>query len=84
MLTVYRLFIMVITRGGKKMKINGSKLMEIRESKGLTRAEAALVADVTHARMWQIEKQYKTVMLNNNIARALANYLGVKVKDFAA
>ena len=62
------------------MKIDGYKLKEIRERMNVTRAELALVADLTHVRIWQLETEPES-NVNANVGKALARKLKCKTED---
>jgi transcriptional regulator with XRE-family HTH domain len=58
------------------VKINGVKLKEAREQAGVTRSELAVVADLSHVRIWQMETEDES-NVNENIVKAIANRLNV-------
>jgi transcriptional regulator with XRE-family HTH domain len=62
------------------MEINGARLKMYRELKKVTRAELAEVADVSHVRIWQIEKGV-CGNVNTNIAKAMAEFLKVPLSE---
>ena len=62
------------------MRIDGYKLKEIRERMNVTRAELALIADLTHARIWQLETE-PVSNVNANVGKALARKLKCKTED---
>lgn len=59
------------------MKINGNKLREYRDSLGITRNELAQFADLSVARIWQIETDGVANVKEHNI-KLMAKKLGVK------
>jgi transcriptional regulator with XRE-family HTH domain len=62
------------------VKIIGSKLKDARESAGITRAELAETADMSHVRIWQLE-QDGTHDINRNVLKAIVKKLKVTVDD---
>jgi len=62
------------------LKINGLKMMEIRQKKNITRADVGAVAGVTHVRIWQIE-QNESSNINPIVLKAIAKKLGVKPEE---
>lgn len=64
------------------MKISGNKLMEARTAAKVTRADLAIVADLTHVRIWQLETEAES-NINENVAVAIAKRLNVDVSSLA-
>ena len=58
------------------MKISGNKLLEARSAAGVTRADLATIADLTHVRIWQLETEAES-NINENVVNAMAIYLNV-------
>lgn len=65
------------------MKISGSKLRTARLKTGIERSELAEVADLTVARIWQIEMSNE-VNVNANVLNAMAERLGTTADELAA
>lgn len=64
------------------MQVNHLRIRELREAKGVRRAELAVAADLSERRIHQIE-QGELISLNLNIAKAIARRLGCKLEDIA-
>lgn len=65
------------------MKISGEKLKAARESAGITRLDLSVSADLTHARIWQIETS-ETSEVNANVVAAMAAKLNTLVANLEA
>ena len=65
------------------MKISGQKLIQTREAAGVTRSDLAVAADLTHARIWQIETS-DFAHVNSNVVKAMADLIGVVPEELQA
>lgn len=65
------------------MKISGAKLKAAREAAGITRLDLSVSADLTHARIWQIETS-ETSEVNSNVVAAMAAKLNTSVSNMEA
>ena len=65
------------------MKINGRRLMAAREAANVTRAELAVVADLTHVRIWQLETE-EVSNINENVGKAIAKRLKIGTDELVA
>lgn len=64
------------------MRVNGTKVKQIRENKDFSRIDLAKAADLGERRIQQVEAA-QSVNLNLNVAKAIARFLGVKLEDIA-
>ena len=62
------------------MKVSGKKLSNARCDANMTRSELAIVAGVTHQRIWQVETELFSNM-NPVVVNAIARKLKVSVSD---
>lgn len=46
----------------------------------MTRSELAVIADLTHVRIWQLETEVES-NVNGNVVKAIAKHLKVKQED---
>jgi transcriptional regulator with XRE-family HTH domain len=64
------------------MKMNGEKMRQIREKKGLRHVDVAAAADLSERRIQQIEAG-KISNINLNVAKGIAACLGVSLEKLA-
>ena len=64
------------------MKMNGAKLRQYREKKGLRCVDVAAAADLSERRIQQIEEG-EIAKINLNVAKAIAACLGIDLGKLA-
>jgi len=62
------------------VKINGERFRQARETAHVTRADLAVVADLTHARIWQLETESES-NVNLNVVKAMAKKMKCQPAD---
>jgi len=64
------------------MKVNGQKIKKLREKLNIARVDLALAADLGERRIQQVEDAL-SINMNLNIAKAVAQRLGVRLEAIA-